>query len=163
MSRARATGAGFGLALIDLDDFKQVNDTYGHAAGDDVLREIVGVIRGQVRGSDLVARLGGDEFAVLIPELGAETMTELVTHLQTTLRAQPHVSGSVGSASWSPSMSSARDLVEAADQQLYQAKRERRAAEAPNQPAVEGVVMQPELMQLLIGAPPHELLTLTDS
>jgi diguanylate cyclase (GGDEF)-like protein len=125
VDRARETGQTFALALIDVDHFKQFNDTYGHAAGDDALREIVRIVRGEARASDLVARLGGDEFAVLVPQVGAEPFVDLVAHLRRALRAGTCVSGSVGGASWRPGMGSARELVEAADRDLYEAKRHR--------------------------------------
>jgi diguanylate cyclase (GGDEF)-like protein len=130
IERARTDGEPFGLALIDVDHFKQFNDTYGHAAGDDALRETVGFIRSQVRASDVVARIGGDEFAVLVPRVDAGPFASLMAQLGQTLRGHARVSGSVGGATWLPSMNSARDLVEAADCQLYEAKRHRQPTPA---------------------------------
>ena len=66
LSAALSQGAPFALLHIDLDYFKKVNDSYGHAAGDHVLREIAHMLRSQVRGEDLVARIGGDEFVILL-------------------------------------------------------------------------------------------------
>jgi len=70
MERALSTlmqnGGGFALIHLDLDYFKQVNDTLGHAAGDHVLAEVASLLRASVRGADLVARVGGDEFVILL-------------------------------------------------------------------------------------------------
>ena len=68
IERARRYGQALSLLYLDVDDFKAVNDTFGHGAGDAVLAEVSHVTRCSVRANDLVARLGGDEFAVLMPE-----------------------------------------------------------------------------------------------
>src|SRR5207249_9481220 len=65
----RSRGGRAALCLLDLDRFKDVNDTYGHKTGDDVLVAVGGVLRDRLRGTDVVARLGGDEFAVLLFEV----------------------------------------------------------------------------------------------
>ena len=67
ISVARRHGVGGVLIFVDLDEFKPVNDTLGHAAGDEVLKTASNLLQGRVRGTDYVARLGGDEFAVLLP------------------------------------------------------------------------------------------------
>ena len=79
ISRAERFGGVLALVLADLDDFKKVNDRYGHQAGDDVLREFAEVLRETVRDIDLAARYGGEEFAVLLPQTdleGAERLAE---------------------------------------------------------------------------------------
>jgi diguanylate cyclase (GGDEF)-like protein len=71
-ARARRDGTGFALCLLDVDDFKLINDTLGHAAGDDLLRAIAARLDGAMRTTDMLARLGGDEFVVLGPDLQTE-------------------------------------------------------------------------------------------
>jgi len=111
------------VLLVDLDEFKQVNDTLGHAAGDTVLRAVAAVLAGEVRDGDLVARLGGDEFGVLLP--GADTATaSLVAHRMIeaigALGDCP-VTVSIGVASGAASGVSA--TWHAADSAMYVAKR----------------------------------------
>lgn len=81
MRRAERTGRPLCLVMIDLDGFKQVNDTHGHAAGDELLVSLVEAWRGELRPYDSVARLGGDEFALLLPELGASALPVLADRL----------------------------------------------------------------------------------
>ena len=72
ISRARRTGAPLACLLLDLDDFKAINDELGHQAGDGVLRKVAAALRGQLRDHDVVARYGGDEFVVLLPDADAD-------------------------------------------------------------------------------------------
>ncbi len=81
IDRAARTGRGFGLLMLDVDDLKSVNDTYGHPVGDQVIRAVAEVIRGSTRQSDLAGRYGGDEFVVVLPEtdaVGARTVARKV-------------------------------------------------------------------------------------
>jgi diguanylate cyclase (GGDEF)-like protein len=82
MARSSRDGTTGALLMVDLDDFKQVNDTYGHPAGDRLIREIAGVLRRRTRESDSLARLGGDEFAVILPRCSrteAQLVAEAIT------------------------------------------------------------------------------------
>jgi two-component system cell cycle response regulator len=120
------------LAMIDIDFFKKVNDTYGHAVGDDVLKRSAELYRHSVRSTDLVARYGGEEFAVMMPETSlqdgiafAEKIRQLVeaSPLQTQAGAVP-ATVSIGVASVPHSrIHSAKELIVAADKALYRAKR----------------------------------------
>src|SRR3712207_4793497 len=70
LARARRTGEPFAALLLDVDDFKQINDHHGHAAGDEALVELAAMLERDLREVDTVARIGGDEFAVLLPATG---------------------------------------------------------------------------------------------
>jgi diguanylate cyclase (GGDEF)-like protein len=120
------------LALIDIDFFKKVNDTYGHAAGDQVLRDVARMFRESTRASDLAARYGGEEFAVLMPETELEDACTFADKVRLTIEAQAihtdfgdiPVTVSIGVANFPfTKLSSPRQLVDAADKALYRAKR----------------------------------------
>ncbi|MGZ6615208.1 MAG: PAS domain S-box protein [Solirubrobacteraceae bacterium] len=109
----------FGIAMIDLDALKEINDTQGHHAGDQALVAMASAIRTVVRDEDLVARIGGDEFAVLIPSISAEAMLALTDRILAVLPES--LSASAGVASWDGCESPA-DLQRRADRALYAAK-----------------------------------------
>ena len=127
LDRARANGEQLSLAMLDVDRFKQINDEHGHAAGDDVLRELVRRVQARVRGSDLLGRLGGDEFALLLPDASLEQARQLCATLHATLQGEPYPHGgtvgiSLGVAQWQGS-ETLPCLLARADQALYDAKR----------------------------------------
>ena len=119
------------LLLIDLDRFKAVNDTSGHAAGDEVLRRVAKVLTGAVRDSDTVSRLGGDEFAILLthsdPERAEAVGTKVlraVADLSVEWNGTNHsVGASIGAASLRPGLGNRTEWVAAADRACYEAKR----------------------------------------
>ena len=123
---------GLALLLIDLDHFKEINDSFGHQTGDALLRQIGPRIRQVVRRNDLVARLGGDEFAVLLHGADAFKATTVARRI-TTLLEQPidvstaslHVGASIGVALAPEHALNAADLIHCADIAMYRAKRER--------------------------------------
>ena len=82
IARARRAGETLALLLCDVDHFKRVNDTYGHLAGDDVLRGLAAELRQQVRGSDVVGRFGGEEFVVLLPRADADEACKIAERLR---------------------------------------------------------------------------------
>lgn len=116
---AQRTGAPLGLALLDLNGFKSVNDTHGHDAGDRVLREVAAAWRSQLRDSDLLARLGGDEFAVLLPDCGEEDLADLAQRLRQAPNYSPGCA--VGAVVWHPG-ECVEDVVRRADAALYRDK-----------------------------------------
>ncbi|HEX4672964.1 MAG TPA: PAS domain S-box protein [Solirubrobacteraceae bacterium] len=136
----------FGIALIDLDALKEINDTHGHHAGDQALVAMASALRTVVRDEDLVARIGGDEFAILIPMISAEAMLALTERM---LDALPEkLSASAGVASWDGS-ESPTELERRADLALYAAKHagKGRACLAAAQPGGEVAVSAPDATQ----------------
>ncbi len=131
---AKRNGKELGLLVIDLDHFKQINDTYGHQAGDKVLRAVSLTIRNTVRAMDLAARYGGEEMAVVIPETGeagsrilAEKIRSAIAALKIDYNGQLiKVTASIGVGQYSQSMGSEELLVKQADLNVYQAKKDGR-------------------------------------
>lgn len=85
LARARRHGSGLGLLLVDADHFKRINDTYGHGAGDEVLRDLVARSREEIRKIDYFARLGGEEFGVLLPDASFDTTRAVAERLRAAL------------------------------------------------------------------------------
>ncbi len=131
IAHARRTGESFTVFYMDLDNFKIVNDNYGHAAGDEVLREVAGRMLDQVRAEDLLVRLGGDEFAVFMRhsiENSAESLAGRIVDAVSVpiiLSSGENVSVgiSVGIATYTNAVDSVNTLLAMADQTLYEAKR----------------------------------------
>jgi GGDEF domain-containing protein len=117
LEAALATGGQLSVIAIDLDGLKQVNDTDGHEAGDQLLRRACAVWGSRLRSGDIVARLGGDEFAVLLPEASLLTAQAVAARL-----GAGGVACSLGIAAWDQ-RETAAELVARADAALYNAKR----------------------------------------
>jgi len=124
-------GLGLAVLMLDIDDFKRINDTHGHAAGDVVLREVAGVLRESTRPEDLVARYGGEEFILALPVAAPDQATERAERIRTNLAARRivvdettlRVTGSLGLA-YAPAdgVRIPGAMIVAADHCLYQAK-----------------------------------------
>ncbi len=123
-------GTPLTVSLVDLDNFKEINDTYGHTAGDQVLRFIASEMRDGIRQPDEIGRYGGDEFLVLLPHSTVNGAAEQANRLCRHVRSMPIIVGkdairtsiSIGIAQYRPNGDDWRSLVERADQALYQAK-----------------------------------------
>ena len=131
IARHSRAGRNFALVMLDLDGFKQLNDRFGHAAGDDLLRDVAGALRRAMRAQDSVARFGGDEFCVLAPETdprGTERLATKVTQAVRDVSAGVEtVAGSVGVAVFPIDGTSAVERMRVADERLLAAKRRRPA------------------------------------
>lgn len=126
--RASRSGRPFSVVLIDLDKFKEVNDTMGHFEGDLVLARVGRLLEQKSRQSNVVARYGGDEFIVLMPETGAEQAQVLAERLRQWLASDPmlaehHITGSFGVASFPMHGFSIEDIIRVADAGMYVSKR----------------------------------------
>lgn len=130
IARAKRYGEGLALLLLDLDNFKNVNDTLGHAAGDNLLIEVAKRLRGPVRSGDLVCRLGGDEFAVLIHHLEDTALLRLISKRVLEAISQPFIvdgvkiftTASIGIASYPECATDKIQLLKCADVAMYRAK-----------------------------------------
>jgi diguanylate cyclase (GGDEF)-like protein len=130
---AARRGEELAVMLLDLDDFKAINDRHGHASGDDVLRVVAEVLRTEARGSDAVIRYGGDEFLVVLPRAGAEAARRLYERVSR--RLEGWVRASVGIAAYEPTHASPLALLQAADADLYARKRGRAGSTSLPAPA----------------------------
>jgi diguanylate cyclase (GGDEF)-like protein len=130
VSQAQRHQRQLAVAFIDLDRFKQINDTLGHEAGDELLKEVASRLRACLRESDIVARLGGDEFVVLLPDLGEEKYAATVAQKIITAIAKPfvlrgqdfRVTASIGVSTYPTDGPDAQTLTKNADIAMYQAK-----------------------------------------
>jgi diguanylate cyclase (GGDEF)-like protein len=123
LSRAARTGRPLGLVMLDLDHFKEINDTRGHAAGDDVLRWAVDVMNDVVRPMDVVGRIGGDEFAIVVPGAGPDDSALIAGRVQKALADR--APASIGVATFPTDGADREELQRAADSGLYVGKRGR--------------------------------------
>ena len=139
-------GRQFGLLMLDIDHFKALNDTYGHIAGDKLLRALAGTLVKEVRGSDFVARYGGEEFAILLPETSiqesvvvAEKLRAAVEHLTIDHGGETiRTTVSIGIADVSPTDVFVETVVARADAALYGAKSAGRNRVLSQSPHVQG-------------------------
>jgi two-component system cell cycle response regulator len=137
LARARRDATHLACLILDIDHFKRVNDTWGHAAGDTVLTELARRIEGQVRQSDVAARYGGEEFVVLMPGTDTDSAVPLAERIRCAIAASPvelpgaesvMITASIGIASVEPALGNTEpealgeQLLERADKALYRAK-----------------------------------------
>ena len=132
-ARAQARGRPLSVCITDIDRFKLVNDTHGHDAGDDVLREFANRIRSTVRGADLACRFGGEEFVVVMPDTPADVAVVIAERLRAIIEGKPfalkgadvalNVTASMGNATVGPGIETPEQFLKHADRALYEAKK----------------------------------------
>ena len=126
VERSKRYGHPLAIIFLDLDNFKQINDTMGHDTGDRALQAVASALRGALRSSDWVARLGGDEFAVLLPETGFDATVDagrkIHMAVNKALEGFPSVKGSLGVAWFEDVDRLFPDMLNAADELMYEAK-----------------------------------------
>jgi diguanylate cyclase (GGDEF)-like protein len=135
IERAERYDRALSLVLLDMDHFKQVNDTHGHAGGDQVLRAAAAILQSVCRDVDLAARVGGEEFAILLPETDAPGAEKLAERARAKIAGGHHrapsgagfrVTVSAGVSTFGEDITSGEELLQAADDALYRAKAEGR-------------------------------------
>lgn len=135
IERARRYDHPLSLLMVDIDHFKEINDRYGHMTGDEVLRTIGGILKGNIRTADIAARFGGEEFVVLLPETTKESARVTAEKLRAAIEHHPfnssdqtliHVTASFGVSfikkTGKIKASAADQIIKMADEAMYQAK-----------------------------------------
>jgi diguanylate cyclase (GGDEF)-like protein len=134
IARAMRHQRPLAMCIIDVDLFKPINDRYGHISGDNVLRQIAGILRRHVRNDDAAARIGGEEFAVLLPECDGDAAFGFAERLRQAVAEavfkpggdEQSITVSIGIAALTPSRDTCSRMMAAADAALYRAKSEGR-------------------------------------
>ena len=136
----------FSLILIDIDFFKKFNDKFGHQVGDDVLRQIAGILKKSVRAADIVARYGGEEMAIILPNTNLEDAITTANKICHAVADRPFrliggiestVTISLGVSTYPMHGKIPQELIEAADKSLYNAKENGRNRVGQIQPSIE--------------------------
>jgi diguanylate cyclase (GGDEF)-like protein len=141
VSRARRNQQPFQVIMLDLDDFKIVNDSFGHKIGDRMLREVANLIQSQLREYDFLARYAGDEFVALLPDLTVAQLAELSDRIETIVRSfslsvrgetRARVGISIGASIFGVEGETLDQLLVAADQAMYRAKSAHKTGALPS-------------------------------
>ena len=120
LARAGRSGGGFSVCVIDVDHFKAVNDTLGHAAGDDVLRQVAAITGRDLRGIDVFGRFGGEEFLLLLPDTDQTGASVVAERIRAAVAANTQVTVTIGVAQYAADGAAA--VLARADQALYRGK-----------------------------------------
>lgn len=133
LENAKVSGKSLCVLIFDLDHFKSVNDTHGHAVGDEVLKVFAERVSNKVRSFDLLARIGGEEFVAVLPDITQEIATQIAERLRESIETEPFtvstpegflkVTTSIGGAIITPGTASAEEALKRADDALYEAKK----------------------------------------
>jgi diguanylate cyclase (GGDEF)-like protein len=134
MGRAQRYRRDLSLIMFDIDHFKKINDTYGHLAGDHVLKQLASVIKTRIRREDILSRYGGEEFAIILPEIDTHNSTQFAEKIRALIEKAVFrfedtdipVTISVGVASVAPDVHEAQEFIRRADAKLYEAKEQGR-------------------------------------
>ena len=151
-ARARRTDRSFQVMMLDLDEFKNVNDTYGHKVGDRVLREVAHLIQGQLREYDFLARNGGDEFVALVQEVVGAQVEDLCMRIESAVSKFSLAVGknrfasvgiSIGTATFGLHGETLDQLVVAADNEMYRMKSDHRSTRIADEPISADLLNSP--------------------
>lgn len=127
LSRAYRQKTSFTVLMADVDEFKKYNDTYGHPAGDEVLKKVANILRNSTRAMDSTARYGGEEFAVLLNDTTGKEAFEVAERIRTQVESQEFtgrkITISIGMAEFPEDGYTADAVISSADEALYEAKR----------------------------------------
>lgn len=146
--RAGSTGLPYTVLMVDMNGFKQLNDTHGHAVGDRALAEIATILRSCARGLDIVTRIGGDEFCLILPSTAKQDAQRVLDTIRQRLGAHVFrvddgkltLSASIGVAEWTPGERvSAEAVVAEADRQLYKGKLQQERSQGAMKPRLEAL------------------------
>jgi diguanylate cyclase (GGDEF)-like protein len=151
VARSQRSGDPFAVMMIDLDDFKKVNDAHGHQAGDEVLVATAELLRGIIRDVDRIGRYGGDEFLLVMPGVDLDTGSQVAERLVTQIEqhafqyngSRMKVGLSIGIAVYPPDGVTDRELVMQADNAMYRHKISRRARAIPEHKLVVSIAPDP--------------------
>jgi diguanylate cyclase (GGDEF)-like protein len=130
IGRAQRYRRDLSLIMFDIDHFKKINDSYGHLAGDHVLKQLASVIKSRIRREDILSRYGGEEFAIVLPEIDAYNAVQFAEKVRRLIEKATFkfegtripVTVSIGVASLTPELQQPEDFVRVADAKLYEAK-----------------------------------------
>ncbi|WNO10894.1 GGDEF domain-containing protein [Teredinibacter sp. KSP-S5-2] len=164
IERTQRTAQPTTLVLLDLDHFKQVNDTYGHIVGDKVLIHLANILKATVRKLDIPCRYGGEEFAVILPSTSVFVGAQVAERIRQVVANSPlqidqetlHISASLGVDALSPNcLESPQELIDRADKQLYRAKKQGRnqVCQATQDIAPSAVSVTPSERDALFNSP----------